>query len=165
MPWHRRPLNDSRCSSSSTEAGVLIVITQHGPHPPEGASNSDGLGSTSDTAADKLFKKATQEGTPTNNPTPRSHAKSLLQKESIICWQIEWDNGEMDRSVYNVLPKVKITPSPWQRPKIMFVTGHGPFPTYHKSHHLLWLQRRGKPTTLCYKLSAYKLIPPNKTVS
>ncbi|GBN81330.1 hypothetical protein AVEN_155503-1 [Araneus ventricosus] len=34
------------------------------------------------------------------------------------------------RSVHNVLPKVKTTPTPWQRPEIMFDTGHGPFPTY-----------------------------------
>ncbi|GBM10542.1 hypothetical protein AVEN_109333-1 [Araneus ventricosus] len=50
--------------------------------------------------------------------------KSLLQKESIIRWQKEWGNGETDRSVHNVLPKVKTTPTPWQRPEIMFVTGH-----------------------------------------
>ncbi|GBN28539.1 hypothetical protein AVEN_171003-1 [Araneus ventricosus] len=57
-------------------------------------------------AADKLAKKATKEGTPTYIP-------ALLQKESIIRWQTEWDNRETGRSVYNVLPKVKITPYPW----------------------------------------------------
>ncbi|GBM73288.1 hypothetical protein AVEN_158161-1 [Araneus ventricosus] len=34
--------------------------------------------------------------------------------------------------VHNVLPKVETTPTPWQRPEIMFVTGHGPFPSYLK---------------------------------
>ncbi|GBN59363.1 hypothetical protein AVEN_176248-1 [Araneus ventricosus] len=50
--------------------------------------------------------------------------KSLLRKESIIRWKTEWDNGETGRNVYNVLPKVKITPSPWKRPEKMFVTAH-----------------------------------------
>ncbi|GBM45190.1 hypothetical protein AVEN_168274-1 [Araneus ventricosus] len=65
-------------------------------------------------------------------PAPRNHIKSLLQKEPIIQWQKEWGNGETGRSVHIVLPKVKTTPTPWQRPEIMFVKGHGPFPTYLK---------------------------------
>ncbi|GBN55640.1 hypothetical protein AVEN_93351-1 [Araneus ventricosus] len=39
------------------------------------------------------------------------------------------------RSVYNVLPKVKTTPTPFQRPEIMSVTGH-PFPTYLKRFNI-----------------------------
>ncbi|GBM10085.1 hypothetical protein AVEN_92913-1 [Araneus ventricosus] len=88
------------------------------------------VGYSGNEAADVLAKKATQEGIPTFIPAPRNHIKSLLQKESIILWQKEWDNGETGRSVRNVLPKVKTTPTPWQRPEIMFVTGHGPFPTH-----------------------------------
>ncbi|GBN75584.1 hypothetical protein AVEN_131673-1 [Araneus ventricosus] len=83
------------------------------------------VGYSGNEAADVLAKKATQEGIPTFIPAPRNHIKSLLQKESIIRWQKEWDNGETGRSVHNVLPKVKTTPTPWQRPEIMFVTGHG----------------------------------------
>ncbi|GBO42234.1 hypothetical protein AVEN_237415-1, partial [Araneus ventricosus] len=90
------------------------------------------VGYSGNEAADVLSKKATQEGILTYIPPPRNHIKSLLQKESIIRWQKERDNGETGRSVYNVLPKVKTTLTPWQRPKIMFVTGHGPFPTYLK---------------------------------
>ncbi|GBL94793.1 hypothetical protein AVEN_244770-1 [Araneus ventricosus] len=48
--------------------------------------------------------------------------KSLLQKEFIIRWQTEWDNGETGSSVNNVLLKAKMTPYPWQRPEIIFVT-------------------------------------------
>ncbi|GBM57993.1 hypothetical protein AVEN_162172-1 [Araneus ventricosus] len=59
-----------------------------------------------------------------------------LQKESIIRWQNEWDNGETGRSVHNVLPKVRTTPTSWQRPEIMFVTSHGPFPTYLKRFNI-----------------------------
>ncbi|GBN70069.1 hypothetical protein AVEN_233062-1 [Araneus ventricosus] len=35
---HPGLLNDSRCNSSSTEAGVLMAISGHGPTPPEGGS-------------------------------------------------------------------------------------------------------------------------------
>ncbi|GBN17816.1 hypothetical protein AVEN_177475-1 [Araneus ventricosus] len=80
------------------------------------------VGYSGNEAADVLSKKATQEGIPTYIQVPRNHIKSLLQKESIIRWQNEWDNGETGRSVYNVLPKVKTTPTPWPRPEIMFVT-------------------------------------------
>ncbi|GBM92098.1 hypothetical protein AVEN_96541-1 [Araneus ventricosus] len=91
------------------------------------------VGYSGNEAADELAMKATQEGIPTYIPAPRNHIKSLLQKESIIRWQKEWDNGETGRSVHNVFPKVKITPTPCQRPEIMFFTGRGPFPTYLSS--------------------------------
>ncbi|GBM52840.1 hypothetical protein AVEN_154172-2-1, partial [Araneus ventricosus] len=94
------------------------------------------VGYTGNEAADVLAKKATQEGIPTYIPAPRNHIKCLLPKESIICWQKEWDSGETGRSVHNVLPKVKTTPTPWQRPGIMFVTGHGPFPTNLKRFNI-----------------------------
>ncbi|GBL95223.1 hypothetical protein AVEN_253549-1 [Araneus ventricosus] len=94
------------------------------------------VGYSGNEAADVLAKKATQEGIPTFIPAPRNHIKSLLQKESIIRWQKEWDNGETGWSVHNVLSKVKTTRTPWQRPEIMFVTDHGPFPTYLKRFNI-----------------------------
>ncbi|GBM91476.1 hypothetical protein AVEN_237626-1 [Araneus ventricosus] len=94
------------------------------------------VGYSGNEAADVLAKKATQEGIPTYIPVPRNHIKSLIQKESIIRWQKEWDNGETGRSVHNVLPKIKTTPTPWQKPEIMFLTGHGPFPTYLKRFNI-----------------------------
>ncbi|GBL98879.1 hypothetical protein AVEN_165708-1 [Araneus ventricosus] len=94
------------------------------------------VGYSGNEAAEVLAKKATQEGIPTYITAPRNHIKSLLQKESIICWQKEWDNAETSRSVYNALPKVKITPSPWKRPEIMFITGYIPFPTYLKRFNI-----------------------------
>ncbi|GBN12403.1 hypothetical protein AVEN_44620-1 [Araneus ventricosus] len=94
------------------------------------------VGYSGNETVDEQAKKATQKGIPTFIPAPRNHIKSLLQKESIIRWQKEWDNGETGRSVHNVLPKVKTTPTPWKRPEIMFVTGHGPFPTYFKRFNI-----------------------------
>ncbi|GBO22825.1 hypothetical protein AVEN_275018-1 [Araneus ventricosus] len=90
------------------------------------------VGYSCNEAADVLAKKATQEGIPTYIPAPRNHIKNLLQKESSIRWQKEWDNVETGRGVHNVLPKVKTTPIPLQRPDIMFVTCHCPFLTYLK---------------------------------
>ncbi|GBO05144.1 hypothetical protein AVEN_266012-1 [Araneus ventricosus] len=85
------------------------------------------VGYSGNDAADVLAKKATKEGIPTFIPAPRNHTKSLLQKESIIRWQKEWDNGETGRSVHKVLPKVMTTLTSWQRPEIKFITGHDPF--------------------------------------
>ncbi|GBM78719.1 hypothetical protein AVEN_243986-1 [Araneus ventricosus] len=119
-------------------------------------------------APDVLAKKATQEGIPTYIPVPRNHIESLVQKESIIRWQKEWDNGETGRSVHNVLPKVKTTPTPSQRPEIIFVTGHGPFPTYLKRFNIrssdsYGCGKLGKPlhyATSCLFTTSYYLTKP-----
>ncbi|GBL83346.1 hypothetical protein AVEN_110660-1 [Araneus ventricosus] len=47
----------------------------------------------------------------------------------------------------------------------MFVTGHGPFPTYLKRFNIrnsdsCGYGNPGKALTLCYKLPVYNLIPP-----
>ncbi|GBO24042.1 hypothetical protein AVEN_57571-1, partial [Araneus ventricosus] len=94
------------------------------------------VGYSGNEVTDVLAKKATQEGIPTYIPAPRNHIKSLLQKESIILFQKEWDNGETGRSVHNVLTKVKTTPTQWERPEIMFVTDHSPFLTYLKRFNI-----------------------------
>ncbi|GBM70813.1 hypothetical protein AVEN_142099-1 [Araneus ventricosus] len=36
LPWHPDNLIDSGCNSSSTEAGVKVAITSHGPTPSVG---------------------------------------------------------------------------------------------------------------------------------
>ncbi|GBN33409.1 Glutamate receptor ionotropic, kainate 3 [Araneus ventricosus] len=95
--------------------------------------------------------------------------ESLLQKESITRWQKEWDNGETGRSVHNVLPKVKTTSTPWQRPEIMFVTGHGPFPTYLKRFNIrssdsCGCGKLGNPlhyATSCLFTTSYHLTKPS----
>ncbi|GBN39919.1 Putative protein in type-1 retrotransposable element R1DM, partial [Araneus ventricosus] len=127
------------------------------------------VGYSGNEAADVLAKKATQEGIPTFIPAPRNHIKSLLQKESITRWQKEWDNGETGRSVHNVLPKVKTTSTPWQRPEIMFVTGHGPFPTYLKRFNIrssdsCGCGKLGNPlhyATSCLFTTSYHLTKPS----
>ncbi|GBO36295.1 hypothetical protein AVEN_96324-1 [Araneus ventricosus] len=63
---------------------------------------------------------------------------SFLEKQNrdTSLWKKHNHNLLLLRSVHNVLPKVKTTPTPWQRPEIMFVTGHGPFPTYLKRFNI-----------------------------
>ncbi|GBO34183.1 hypothetical protein AVEN_40757-1 [Araneus ventricosus] len=58
----------------------------------------------------------------------------VLKKCNI--WWLKSEHSPDSTSVHNVLPKVKTTPTPWQRPEIMFVTGHGPFPTYLKRFNI-----------------------------
>ncbi|GBL93951.1 hypothetical protein AVEN_76681-1 [Araneus ventricosus] len=88
------------------------------------------VGYSGNEAADVLAKKATLEGSPTYiEPYQESASKRV---HAIIRWQGEWDNREAGRSVYNVLSKVKTTQNPLKRPEIIFVTPHGPFPTYLK---------------------------------
>ncbi|GBL74742.1 hypothetical protein AVEN_243612-1 [Araneus ventricosus] len=41
LPKRPGTLNDSRYNSSSTEAGVLVAITKHGPTPPVGGYDPD----------------------------------------------------------------------------------------------------------------------------
>ncbi|GBO20810.1 hypothetical protein AVEN_232433-1 [Araneus ventricosus] len=85
--------------------------------------------------------------------------------ESVILWQTELDNGETGRSAYNIL----LTPSPWQRPEIMFVTGHGPFPTFLKRFNFRNSDSCGSGdvgdplhySTICPLTSSYHLTKPS----
>ncbi|GBN59357.1 hypothetical protein AVEN_176244-1 [Araneus ventricosus] len=95
--------------------------------------------------------------------------KSLLQKESIIRRQTEWDNGETGRNVYNILAKVKITSSPCKRTEKMFVKGHGPFPKYLKRFNIRnsdscvcgYLGNPIHYTTSCLFTTSYLLTKPS----
>ncbi|GBL89818.1 hypothetical protein AVEN_179595-1 [Araneus ventricosus] len=116
------------------------------------------VGHAGNEAADLLAKKATLEGITTQYPAPRSFLKKKLHAISTQLWQNEWDNGDTGRNVHLILPKVKTSPAPWQRPEIMFVTGHGPFPTYFKRFGLKTTDYWWKPSALRNQLPPYKLI-------
>ncbi|GBN59461.1 hypothetical protein AVEN_110928-1 [Araneus ventricosus] len=68
-----------------------------------------------------------------------------------------------------VLPKVKTTPTTWQRPEIMFVTGHGPFPTILKRFNIrssdsCGCEKLGNPlhyATSCLFTTSYHLTKPS----
>ncbi|GBM24618.1 hypothetical protein AVEN_157871-1 [Araneus ventricosus] len=66
----------------------------------------------------------------------RSYFKKKLHAISTQLWQNEWDNDDTGMNVHLILPKVKSSPASWQRPEIIFATGHGLFPTYLKRFSL-----------------------------
>ncbi|GBN81380.1 hypothetical protein AVEN_161539-1 [Araneus ventricosus] len=56
-----------------------------------------------------------------------SHMKRIRSRSRV---QDNWDNGETGRSTHDIVPRVSNKPVGWNREEIMFVTGHGPFPSY-----------------------------------
>ncbi|GBM45726.1 hypothetical protein AVEN_156759-1 [Araneus ventricosus] len=60
----------------------------------------------------------------------RSLLKSGIRSAALSIWQDNWDNGETGRSTHDIVPRVSNKPVGWNREKLMFVTGHGPFPSY-----------------------------------
>ncbi|GBN68804.1 hypothetical protein AVEN_247109-1 [Araneus ventricosus] len=67
---------------------------------------------------------------------PRSELKQHLQELFLKKWQNLWDNGNTGRSVHKVLKTVHLKPVFWTREEILFVTGHGPFPSFLNRFHL-----------------------------
>ncbi|GBN84929.1 hypothetical protein AVEN_90179-1 [Araneus ventricosus] len=71
-----------------------------------------------------------QEGDPFLLPKPLSYLKAEIKSAAVSIWQDNWDNGETGRSAHDIVPRVSNKPVGWNREEIMFVTGHGPFPSY-----------------------------------
>ncbi|GBO09471.1 hypothetical protein AVEN_249703-1 [Araneus ventricosus] len=86
--------------------------------------------------ADTLAKKAITEGVVMKVLNPRCELKQHLQELFLKKWQNLWDNGNTGRSVHKVLKTVNLKPVFWTREEIMFVTGHGPFPSFLNRFHL-----------------------------
>ncbi|GBM11084.1 hypothetical protein AVEN_242973-1 [Araneus ventricosus] len=51
-------------------------------------------------------------------------------------WQSDWEDEDTGRSTFNILPRVSTQPCYWKREKILFLTRHGPFPSYLKRFNL-----------------------------
>ncbi|GBM74226.1 hypothetical protein AVEN_129926-1 [Araneus ventricosus] len=62
-------------------------------------------------------------------PKLLSYLKSAIKSAALSIWQDNWDNGETARSTHDIVPRVPNKPVGWNREEIMFVTGHGPFPS------------------------------------
>ncbi|GBN17746.1 hypothetical protein AVEN_167370-1 [Araneus ventricosus] len=86
--------------------------------------------------ADVLSKKAITEGVVMKALNPRCELKQHLQELFLKKWQNLWDNGNTGRSVHKVLKTVHLKPVFWTREEILFVTGHGPFPSFLNRFHL-----------------------------
>ncbi|GBN52991.1 hypothetical protein AVEN_207381-1 [Araneus ventricosus] len=80
--------------------------------------------------ADQLAKEATTKDDPFFLPKTLSYLKSEIRSAALSVWQDNWDNGETGPSTHNIVPGVSNKRVGWNREKIMFVTGHGPFPSY-----------------------------------
>ncbi|GBL92149.1 hypothetical protein AVEN_91497-1 [Araneus ventricosus] len=80
--------------------------------------------------ADQLAKDAITTGDPFFLPKPLSYLKSEIRSAALSISQDNWDNGEIGRSTHDIVPTVSNKPLGWNREELMFVTGHGPFPSY-----------------------------------
>ncbi|GBM09865.1 hypothetical protein AVEN_241197-1 [Araneus ventricosus] len=86
--------------------------------------------------ADTLFMKVIEEGVEMKALNPRCELKQRLQELFFKKWQNFWDNGNTGRSVHKLLKSVNLNPVFWTREKILFVTGHGPLPSFLNRFHL-----------------------------
>ncbi|GBM06219.1 hypothetical protein AVEN_269622-1 [Araneus ventricosus] len=62
----------------------------------------------------------------------------MIGNLSLNKWQQDWDSGDTGRAIFNILPKVTLTPASWSRESILFATGHCPFSSYlyrFRRHH------------------------------
>ncbi|GBN68842.1 hypothetical protein AVEN_18382-1 [Araneus ventricosus] len=80
--------------------------------------------------ADQLAKEAITKGDPFLLPKPLSYLKAEIKSAALSIWQVNWDNGETGRSTHDIVPRVSNKPVGWNGEEIMFVTGHGPLPSY-----------------------------------
>ncbi|GBM20787.1 hypothetical protein AVEN_108240-1 [Araneus ventricosus] len=60
----------------------------------------------------------------------QQYLNSEIKSAALSIGQDNWDNGETGRSTHDRVPRVSNKPVGWNREEIMFVTGHGPFPSY-----------------------------------
>ncbi|GBM63293.1 hypothetical protein AVEN_224147-1 [Araneus ventricosus] len=86
--------------------------------------------------ADQLAKEAITKGDAFFLSKPLSYLKSKIRSAALSIWQDNWDNGEISRRTHDIVPKVSNKAIGWNREELMFVTGHGPFPSYLQRFNL-----------------------------
>ncbi|GBN43348.1 hypothetical protein AVEN_80814-1 [Araneus ventricosus] len=94
----------------------------------------DPAGRIDNEMADMLAKEAitSPQAEKLNIPVPRSNLKRELRKWA----KQEWDKAVGGRTTHKIHPKVFLKPTNWPREVTIFVTGHGPFPSYLRRFHL-----------------------------
>ncbi|GBM35837.1 hypothetical protein AVEN_134653-1 [Araneus ventricosus] len=65
-----------------------------------------------------------------------SYLKSEIRSATLSIWQDNWDNGETGHSKHHIVPRVSNKPVGGNREELMFVTGHGPFPSHLQRFNL-----------------------------
>ncbi|GBN37803.1 hypothetical protein AVEN_102207-1 [Araneus ventricosus] len=84
-----------------------------------------------------LAIKAITEGVVINESSkPSMRTQTTFTRLFLKKWQNLWDNGNTGRSVHKVFKTVSLKPVFWTREEILFVTGHGPFPSFLNRFHL-----------------------------
>ncbi|GBL76522.1 hypothetical protein AVEN_35368-1 [Araneus ventricosus] len=61
---------------------------------------------------------------------PKSFIKTTLRNGLMQEWQNLWDQGDTDRQVFAIIPRVSLQSSNWIREDTIFFSEHGPFPAY-----------------------------------
>ncbi|GBO38974.1 hypothetical protein AVEN_7255-1 [Araneus ventricosus] len=84
----------------------------------------------------QLANEDITKGDPFFHSKPLSYLKSETRSAALSRWQGNWDNGETGHSTHDIVPKVSNKPVGWNREELMFVTGHGPFPSYLQRFNL-----------------------------
>ncbi|GBN83328.1 hypothetical protein AVEN_217693-1 [Araneus ventricosus] len=82
--------------------------------------------------ADQLAKEAITKGVPFFLLKALSYLKSEIRSAGLSIWQ-DGDNGETGCNTSDIVPRVSNKSVGWNREELMFVTGHGPFPSYLQS--------------------------------
>ncbi|GBM10988.1 hypothetical protein AVEN_1324-1 [Araneus ventricosus] len=80
--------------------------------------------------SDQLAKEAITKGDPFFLPKPLFYLKSEIRSAALSFWQDNWNIREIGHSTHDIVPGVSNKPVGWNREELMFVTGHGPFPSY-----------------------------------
>ncbi|GBM87633.1 hypothetical protein AVEN_235169-1 [Araneus ventricosus] len=83
---------------------------------------------TGNECADQLTKEAITKGDPFF--LPKCYLKSEIKSAALSICHDNWDNGETGRKTHDIVPGVSNKTVGWNREELMFVTGHGPFPSY-----------------------------------
>ncbi|GBM24778.1 hypothetical protein AVEN_245033-1 [Araneus ventricosus] len=87
--------------------------------------------------ADRFAKDAAEsDRDPLSVKAPISFLKSIFKKKMMEDWQSDWEDEDTGRFIFNILPRVSTQPCYWKREKILFFTGHGPYPSYLKRFNL-----------------------------
>ncbi|GBN16171.1 hypothetical protein AVEN_53762-1 [Araneus ventricosus] len=93
----------------------------------------------------------------------------MIRNLSLNKWQQDWDSDDTGRVIFNILPKVTLTPDSWSRESILFSTDHGPFPSYlyrFQLHHsdICACREKGDPlhyATSCHMTLSHHFTKPS----
>ncbi|GBO29949.1 hypothetical protein AVEN_8088-1 [Araneus ventricosus] len=103
-----------------------------------------------------ILEKHPNSSNPFLLPKPLSYMRAEIKSAALSIWQDKWDNGETGRSTHDIVPRVSNKPVAWNREEIMFVTRHGPFPSY-----LLRFNLRTHDNCSCGEKEIHFIMPQN----